>query len=367
MRQDPELAFQRTVSRRLVHRAAVAEVFVTDAVVLGEDHFLVGSQWPRDHALYHPDAHRRSDPLLFAETIRQALVYLAHWHYGVPLTHRFVGYDTDFEITDPGALHVGGRPMPVELEARWHWTDNRPPRRYGARLEVRLSVAGRTCGRGSLRVVAVDERSYRILRRRSGAAGPGAVMPVASPQRLEPGPVGRLRAKDSVLAPGPAPDEWQLRVDLDHAILFDHPTDHLPVMVLLEGFRQLGHLLTHDGAAPQAGPAYALVAAAVDCLAWGELDVPTRLVVREDVTGPGTPGVLGTPGTPGAPGVQATPGEPAERRLRFDAIQADTLIATCGSVWAPVQLEAAEDQPCGVEEKKSGLEERPSGVPVPCV
>jgi len=126
VRADPQLEFQRTVSRRLVHRAAVAEVFVTDAVVLGEDHFLVGGQWPRDHALYHPDAQRRSDPLLFAETIRQALVYLAHWHYEVPLTHRFVGYDMDFEITDPGALCVGGRPMPVELEARWHWTDRLP-------------------------------------------------------------------------------------------------------------------------------------------------------------------------------------------------------------------------------------------------
>ncbi|MEU2433730.1 ScbA/BarX family gamma-butyrolactone biosynthesis protein [Streptomyces sp. NPDC007861] len=366
MRQDPELAFQRTVSRRLVHRAAVAEVFVTDAVVLGEDHFLVGSQWPRDHALYHPDAHRRSDPLLFAETIRQALVYLAHWHYGVPLTHRFVGYDTDFEITDPGALHVGGRPMPVELEARWRWTGHRPPRRYGARLEVQLSVAGRICGRGSLRVVAVDERSYRILRRRGDAAGPAAVAPAGLPQRLEPGPVGRLRAKDSVLAPGSSPDEWQLRADPDHAILFDHPTDHLPLMVLLEGFRQLGHLLTHDAAAPQADPAYALVAAAVDCLAWGELDVPTRLVVRDDVTAPGTPAsptVLGALGVPGAPG---GPGAPAGRRLRFDAIQADTLIATCGSVWAPVQPEAAEEQPCGPQEKKSGLEERHSGVPVPC-
>lgn len=139
---DPELEFQRTVARRLVHRAAVAEVFVTDAVVLGEDHFLIGSQWPRDHTLYHPDVHRRSDPLLFAETIRQALVYLAHWHYGVPLSHRFVGYDMDFEITDPGAMCVGGKPLPVELDARWQWTDRRPPRRYGARLEVTLSVGG---------------------------------------------------------------------------------------------------------------------------------------------------------------------------------------------------------------------------------
>ena len=162
VRADPGLDFERTVARRLVHRAAVAEVFVTDAVVLGDDHFLVGSQWPRDHALYHPDAQRRSDPLLFAETIRQALVYLAHWHYEVPLGHRFVGYDMDFEITDPSALCVGGRPIPVELEARWQWTDRRPPRRYGARLEVTLSVGGSLAHRGDQAVAGCAELCHHL-------------------------------------------------------------------------------------------------------------------------------------------------------------------------------------------------------------
>lgn len=337
VRPDPELDFQRTVSRRLVHRAAVAEVFVTDAVVLGEDHFLVGSQWPRDHALYHPDAQRRSDPLLFAETIRQALVYLAHWHYEVPLTHRFVGYDMDFEITDPGALCVGGRPMPVELEARWQWTDRRPPRRYGARLEVGLSVGGRSCGRGSLRIVALDERSYRIVRGRIGAAGSADVASEESRRRVEPGLVGRLRNKDSVLAPGSSAGEWLLRPDLDHAILFDHPTDHLPLMVLLEGFRQLGHLMTHPVAPQPGGPALTLVSAAVDCLAFAELDMPTRLVVREDVTAEDLTAV----------------DVRAERRLRLDALQGDTRVASCASVWAPLRLATATDLPVG--------------LPVPCV
>lgn len=331
LRPGRELDFQRTVSRGLVHRAAVAEVFVTDAVALGRDRFLVGSQWPRDHALYHPDAHRGSDPLLFAETIRQALVYLAHWHYEVPLSHRFVGYDMDFEITDPGALRVGGRPMPVVLEARWQWTDRRPPRRYGARIEVGLSVDGRSCGRGSLRVVALDERSYRIVRGRVGRAESGAVACGEPHRRVEPGLVGRLRHKDSVLVHGSTAGEWLLRPDPEHAILFDHPTDHLPLMVLLEGFRQLGHLTAHAATAQPGGPALALVSAAVDCLAFGELDAPTRLVVAEDETA-----------------AEARSGH----RLRLGALQGDTLIASCASVWAPVRHVTGGD--------------RPVGPPVPC-
>ncbi|MEV7780196.1 ScbA/BarX family gamma-butyrolactone biosynthesis protein [Kitasatospora sp. NPDC088351] len=318
------LTFDRTIPRHLVHRAAVAEVFVTDAVALGGDRFLVGAQWPRDHALYHPDPQGVSDPLLFAETIRQALVCLAHWHYGVPLTHRFVGSDMDFEITDPGALRVGTEPLRAELLARWHWVDNRPPRRFGMRLEVVLSIAGRECGRGGLRVVALDERTYRVLRGRRSEAGPGpagpvaggTVAPEAARRRVRPWRVGRLRGKDSVLVPGPSPREWRMLVDLDHAILFDHPTDHVPLMALLEGVRQLGHLLVHDPAAgpPVVGPRalgpQVLLALTTRCLAFAELDEPLLLAVRGGVTRASGRG-----------------------RLAIDVLQGNTVLMTSETDW----------------------------------
>ncbi|MFF6997576.1 AfsA-related hotdog domain-containing protein [Streptomyces sp. NPDC008313] len=113
------LSFLQPVPRHMVHRAAIAEVFLTDAVRTGEHSFLVAAQWPRDHALYSPGSDGASDPLLFMETIRQSLVYLAHAFYGVPLTHRFIGFGSEFEITDPAPLRIGGEPVPVVLEAQW--------------------------------------------------------------------------------------------------------------------------------------------------------------------------------------------------------------------------------------------------------
>jgi hypothetical protein len=283
-----QLAFVRPIPRHLVHRASVAEVYLTDAVAEGKDRFLVAAQWPRDHALYHPDGNGCVDPLLFVETIRQALVYLAHEFYEVPLTHRFVGRDMDFEITDPGLFKVGAVPLPIVLEVAWAWVDHRPPQRCGMRIEAVLTVGDVPCGRGSLRVVAVDEKRYGLLRRRggrpAGAAGTGGPAGVAGAgravraERLPAHRVGRLRAKDSVLKSVGRPGEWDLELDLGHAILFDHPTDHVPLMVLLEGFRQLGYLQTSEGGA--AVP-HTLTGVSMDCLAFAELDAPIRLVMTQ--------------------------------------------------------------------------------------
>ncbi|MEU6667480.1 ScbA/BarX family gamma-butyrolactone biosynthesis protein [Streptomyces sp. NPDC046727] len=307
------LTFQRTVPRHLVHRASVAEVFLTDALALGDDRFLVGAQWPRDHALYHPDALGRSDPLLAAETVRQALVYLAHWHYAIPLDRRFVGRRMELDIAEPQALRVTGRPLHVVLQARWEWVDSRPPHRHGMRLEAELVVDGRRIGRGSLHVVALDERRYGVLRRRTGGSG-GPVVPVQRRRTLTlpAARVGRLRGKDSVLAATRRAGEWELHADLDHAVLFDHPTDHVPLMVLLEGVRQLGHVLTSRPGEREGQPAVAsqLTSLSIDCLAFAELNSPVRLLVTEDRTAP-----CGT------------------RQLAIDAVQDDRGVAAVTARW----------------------------------
>lgn len=306
----------RPVPRTLVHRAAMAEVFLTDTAPIGEDHFLVAAQWPRDHALYYPDPLGRTDPLLIAETLRQSLVYLSHEYYDVPLGYRFVAYDMDFEITDPAPLRVRGVPHSVVLDVRCVRVGHRPPRRHGLRLEAELTVDGKVCGRAGIRFIALDERTYQVLRSRStpyaspvsltGDAvrtGPGG----AEWETVPPTGTGRLRAKDCVLERSAA-GEWRMRIDTDHAILFDHPTDHLPMMASLEGFRQLGHLLVNGGSSDVG--AYSLVSCTTDCRLFVELDAPVSLVVRDDRHDAGT------------------------RRLTVDAVQCGKVVTTADLVWA---------------------------------
>lgn len=321
------LSFAHPVSRELVHRSAVAEVFVTDSARVGDTEFVVAAQWPRDHALYHPDENGLSDPLLFAETLRQGMVCLAHRHCDVPLGHRFVGRDLDFEITDPAALRVEDVPLSVFLVGTWTWDGDDARGRNGARTEFSLVVGGRVCGRGGISMLMVDERRYRLLRRLGGGTreAPAAVPRRAHPRRTPPQRVGRLRWRDCVLEETARPDEWRLHVDRGHAVLFDHPTDHIPLMVMLEGFRQLGHLTVHEACdGPYADLSFALSGATVECLAFGEFDRPTRLVVEDCASG-------------------ARPEETF--RLTVAAVQEDTVLARARTAWACVGTRPAPALP----------------------
>lgn len=277
------LSFLQPVTRELVHRSSIAEVFVTGGVRTGTDTFSVGAQWPRDHALYHPDENGLNDPLLFAETLRQAYFYGAHTYFGVPLGSRFIGQDMSFAITDPAALRVGGAPLAVVLHGTWAEERDRRGRAAGARLDVTLTVDGHPCGRGHTRGLMLDGRRYGLLRGRPAACD--EVIPPRPEQDARiarPSRVGRLRWKDCVLERDRPDQQWGLRVDRDHAVLFDHPTDHVPLMVMLEGFRQFGHLTIHEASRRMyAGQAFALAGLSLDCAAFGELGEKIVLDLEE--------------------------------------------------------------------------------------
>jgi 2-oxo-3-(phosphooxy)propyl 3-oxoalkanoate synthase len=312
----PPLSYLRPVPRHLVHRAAVTEVFITDAVRRGDTGFLIAAQWPRDHTLYHPDPLGYADPLLCAETVRQALVYIAHTYGDIPLGHRFIGRSLGFELTRPDATLISSSPQSVLLDAEWTPYDRSTRGRFGVRLNTAFAVDGVECGRGHIEVLIVDERRYKLLRRAGAASAPptgGAAENEPYETMFDPVPIsatGRLRAKDGLLEQSLDGRRWRMRIDENHAVLFDHPTDHVPLMVILEGFRQLGHVLTRAYAARGAS-AGGLVATRIQCDGWGELDLPIDLVVER------------------AQGSGAGP-----RRLRLAAVQAGNRLATATLDWA---------------------------------
>ncbi|MFB7375524.1 ScbA/BarX family gamma-butyrolactone biosynthesis protein [Streptomyces sp. NPDC056222] len=234
-----------TAPREYVHRAALAEVFLTaDWSRTDEAHFTLSAQWPRGHSFFGPVGGSHYDPMLAAETIRQVGALLAHAGFDVPLGHQFLMWELNYRVM-PAMLPVGGAPADLRLDVTCTDIRRRAGRLAGLSYEVVVSEQGRTLATGNARYTCTSPEVYRRLRAdRLAEAATAQEPPTAA---VEPRSVGRLSEFDVVLTPTERADRWQLRVDTRHPVLFDHPGDHIPGMVLLEAARQAVQTLTPVG------------------------------------------------------------------------------------------------------------------------
>lgn len=223
-----------TVPKEFVHRAAVAEVMLTDWKREDDDHFKVTAQWPRGHSFFSPiGAHH--DPLLAAETIRQVGSLLAHAEFGVPFGHQFLMWDLEYAV-EPDQVLIGGTPAALDIDVTCTEVKRRGNALTGLRYEAVIHRDGKPAVRGGGAFTCTTPAVYRRLRGDRCTAEGRPRLPLmapASPQR-----VGRMSPIDVVLSPVGETNRWQLRADTRHHVLFDHPVDHVPGMVLLEAARQ---------------------------------------------------------------------------------------------------------------------------------
>ncbi|MFD5103292.1 ScbA/BarX family gamma-butyrolactone biosynthesis protein [Streptomyces albidochromogenes] len=230
--EAPEL-FLQTVPRTLVHRAAVSEVLVTGIQRIDADHFRVGAQWPRSHSYYGPVANRWHDPMLLAESIRQALLLISHQAYDVPIGYQFLSHTVAHDMTAEGAL-LTGRPAHVLLDVRCSDIKRRgrTVSAYSAQIESRRD--GRVIGSGAVTMACMAPAVYSRVRGDKAQSSPQRALPEAVTPEL----VGRRRTSDVVICATGVERVWTLRTDQNHPVLFDHPVDHVPGMVLMEAARQ---------------------------------------------------------------------------------------------------------------------------------
>jgi 2-oxo-3-(phosphooxy)propyl 3-oxoalkanoate synthase len=270
-----DVLFQRTVDRALVHRAAVAEVFITDMRHTGGGNYLAGAQLPLDHHFYSDHTRRpaRFDPLLIGEAGRQAAMYGAHQFLQVPPSMSYAVHSFSVQLRDDDGLLVGISPGELRVFTNYSVSRRRAGLVRGFRVEEEFRLAGYrigTCGM-SVSVLSADEyRDVRFLQRRSPAPSTADIaLPAATP--VAPDRVGRVRAAGVVLADAHEGDREvlaTLRPDLTNSALFDHAYDHFPAMVLLEGARQAARLAARDAW---------LSGVSARFLRFAELDEPVRV------------------------------------------------------------------------------------------
>ncbi len=226
------------------HKTNPAEVLLTSWRRTGNDSFTVTARWPREHAFYLA-RFGKHDPLLLAETVRQTLPLLSHAAYDVPLGHQLLWKDLGWDV-DPNALWVErGADADIELHITSSDVKYRKERATAVTLSVEAERAGRRLATARTGFTIQDRAVYERLRGRNAdiESVNARVLPLPPPSPARQ--TGRDRFQDVVLSCTDIPLRWQLRTDTSHPVLFDHPVDHAPGMLLLEAARQAAQAAMH--------------------------------------------------------------------------------------------------------------------------
>ncbi|MEW2395756.1 ScbA/BarX family gamma-butyrolactone biosynthesis protein [Streptomyces sp. NPDC046862] len=315
------------VPRTLVHKTADAEVLLLAVRPLGGDRYAVSGRWPDDHLLHHRGADGRRDSLVVVETMRQAGICISHRFYGVPEGHAFVLHGFEFHLDAPLRDSGEGADVVFDVEVR------RVPgssRRVRLESEAAIVVGGRVVGRAAMRWDALPPAQYALVRSRSAAAAApfDVIDPVVEARVLSPAAVGRDRDDAVLLADtGDTASGWRLRGETGHPALFDHGSDHVPGMVLVEAFRQACLVrAAQDVSGDASGDAsrdWAVDSVQASFLAFGELGQPVTIVAEPE--GPGSYRLAAQQG----PRTLATALVQGGTATRPDALMAGAGVAAC--------------------------------------
>ncbi|MGH3915762.1 MAG: AfsA-related hotdog domain-containing protein [Pseudonocardiaceae bacterium] len=270
--------FLRTVDRRMVHRAAVSEVFLTDVRQTGEGMLLAEAQLPLTHGYYsdHVQDPATFDPLLLLEAARQASIYGAHLLVGIPPRTAMIVERFSLQLAELGVLRIGHRPGELRLNSAFEVLKWRGARPRNGRATQRLFLGDELIGDHQMDVMLLSPSEHDALRQaqRSGPALSTADMAdLPHPAQVAEHLVGRVHPMNVVLADA-------RRVGHGHSALvsprfgnralFDHEYDHLPALILTEAARQLVLLVAAGG--PAGGPMVAGIDARF--FRFAELDAP---------------------------------------------------------------------------------------------
>jgi A-factor biosynthesis hotdog domain len=289
-RRSPlDLTFEQTVPRSLVHRTALAEVYVADSVQTGEDEFALAVQVPRAHCVWFDRRAPYHDPLSTAEAARQGVYVVVHRHVGVPPRTTFSMQRLELRVVSLNAYRDDGRsPLQGVLALRLVERVGSGGAFGSMYFEGRLSVGGAVAMTmaGDLAFMPPDDyaalRAYH--RRRNPLAGPRG--PVGGPA-IAAFEHGRRDQRNSVLA-GPDADwtcdgaaRYAVIVDQEHPSFFDHRYDHVPGPLIIEAYRQAAVVTAHRaGALPS--PVAAITGCKVAFTDFAELDARIDCIAAVD-------------------------------------------------------------------------------------
>lgn len=219
------------IPQEYAHLKNSDRVFITGWKRRGSGEFSLTAHWPTSHSA------QQCDPRVLTQTFRQSGLVIAHAEYGVPLSHQMVLHGLNFTV-NPEFCVPESRPTALDIDVSV--METRRSGRFGSALDmtVRIRQGEVTVGQAESVFGWSSPAVYRRLRGPHLSVDWGA-WPLPLP--VAPELVGRSVEAEVVLAPSGRPHRWQLRNDTGDTLLFDHPVDHVPGLVLMEAAYQAAH------------------------------------------------------------------------------------------------------------------------------
>ena len=279
------------ISRELVHRAQIAEVFVTSLTKRRDDQFVTTAQLPRSHAFFgdHTGTLENAyDPMMVMEAARQSGMVVVHEHFDVPFTMAFLLRTFNGRAIDGRAWDIDAKPAELTMVTQVTRLVHQHDALTGMSVTVDIKRSGMPMMVVDSKFSWIPKPQWISLRRdiRSKAGLPDVVEPIPHCVPVAAASVGRHLNRNVVISPPKLygnTAKSMLVVDTGHATLFDHPVDHIPGSLQIEACRQIG-VAALRSRFPDATPGLDCVKSTFD--AFLELDRPSVVIAEiAEVTG----------------------------------------------------------------------------------
>jgi 3-hydroxymyristoyl/3-hydroxydecanoyl-(acyl carrier protein) dehydratase len=236
------LSIEQTVPRSLVHKRSLENVLLTEIRACGNDRFICAGRLPTVHRFFNEAGRTpREDILFYTELGRQASLAVSHAFLDVASEDIFIFEGSEAALTDAawsGSSESAHDLVAIEIRIR-EMTRRRNNAVNRVVAEHLMFIGGAPVFHGTGAWTVQPAALYQRLRRSS------ALRSAVTDAAIGEGRVERRRraAENVVIAPSAyegtsAPFTATLLVDDNHPYFFDHPCDHVPGMLLLEGCAQ---------------------------------------------------------------------------------------------------------------------------------
>jgi 3-hydroxymyristoyl/3-hydroxydecanoyl-(acyl carrier protein) dehydratase len=272
----------------LVHKQIPGNVLLTDIRSAGSNSFFCTGRVPSDHPLFNGEGKNPEENILFyTEVGRQASLAMTHLHLHAGLDDAFIFERSEAALTEATwRLPLEVRAESIEIEIHVQETNRR---KNGDVCRViadhAMFLGGEQVFRGTGAWTIQPPAIYKRLRRveiETSAADPGRPCRAAAelPHQL------RMVGSGIVIREPEFRDQQseafaELVVDREHPFFFDHPCDHVPGMLLLEGCAQLALQMAARGGALSGR--VMIAAYEINFGRFVEFGLPTMLTARASV------------------------------------------------------------------------------------